>query len=374
MAPGRQAWRRPNGTRYRVRAECPLLLRVAFCYNSGMKTRMLTLAAGVFALAAGGCGPGTGYIVKPVAVGDRLAETVIAADPGWFVSDKIALVDVEGVLLNQRDWSVLSANENPVALFVEKLDMAQADPEVRAIVLRINSPGGGVTAGDIMLRRVQDFRAARRVPIIAIIEDVGASGAYYVACGADTIWAHPTSVTGSIGVVVQTVSFAGTMKLLGIEAKAVTSGPLKEMGSPLKPLEEKDTAIFQGMVNEFYQRFVDVVAESRAKGRIKLSREEVLKLADGRVYTGEQAKANGLVDDLGYVKDAIALAKARSGAQRVKVVMYHRPWGYRSNFYSEAPAGPAATGTQVNLLNVNAPNFWSLLQPQFLYLWTGRMN
>jgi len=122
------------------------------------------------------------------------------------------------------------------------------------------------------------------------------------------------------------------------------------------------------MVNEFYKGFVDVVA----KGRPKLSRDEVLKLADGRVYTGEQAKANGLVDDVKHVPDAVALAKQRAGLSRAKVVMYSRPWGYRSTFYSEAPAAPA--GTQVNLVNLDAQGALNLLQPQFLYLWTGRTN
>ena len=337
-----------------------------------MNKRILSLAVVWAGLGIIGCGAGTGYIVKPIPADETVKETVIASDGGWFLSDKIAVIDLEGMLLNQRDWSVFSAHENPVSLFEEKFDRAQTDPDVKAVVLRINSPGGGVTASEILHKRVLDFRAARKgVPVIAVIEDIGASGAYYTACGADTICAHPTSIVGSIGVLVQTVSLSGTMKMLGIDAKAVVSGPMKTMGSPFKPLEDKDLAVLQGMVDEYFQGFVDAVA----KGRPKLTREEVLKLADGRVYTGLQAKANGLVDEIKTVPEAVGLAKQRAGLSRAKVVMYSRPWGYRATFYSQASQEqqPAAN-PQVNLINLNAANLWSVLQPQFMYLWTGRGN
>jgi protease-4 len=331
-----------------------------------MNHKTICVAIVLMGLAVVGCGPSTGYLVKPIPADERLTETTISTDGGLFVSDKIAIIDLEGMLMNQRDWSIFSGSENPLSLFLEKMDRAKADPSVKAVVLRINSPGGGVTAGEILYKSVADFRAARKAPVIAIIEDVGASGAYYVACASDTILAHPTSITGSIGVVVQTVSVAGTMRMLGIEGKAVTSGPMKEMGSPFKPLDGNDLAILQVMVNEFYGGFVDVVAH----GRPKLTREQILKLADGRVYSGRQAKANGLVDDVGFVEDALALAKKRAGVAKAKVVMYGRPWGYRATFYSEAPQAPATS--QINLVNLNAASMMTMLQPQFLYLWTGK--
>ncbi|HUT60440.1 MAG TPA: signal peptide peptidase SppA [Phycisphaerae bacterium] len=330
--------------------------------------RALYLVTALGLLAAAGCGPRMGYIIKPVPVDERLTETVIARDRGLFVTDKIAIIDVDGLLFNQRQSSLLGSGENPVSLFVEKLDKAQADPHVRAVVLRINSPGGGVTASDIMHNRLRRFRAGRKVPVVAMIEDVGASGAYDVACAAELILAHSTSVTGSIGVLVQTVSFAGTMQKIGIDAQAVTSGPRKDMASPLKPLDKEDLAILQKMVDEYYQRFVDNVAA----GRPKLTRQQVLDLADGRVYTGEQAKANGLVDDVGFMDDAIAAAKRLSGAKRVKVVIYHRPWGYRANAYSTVPETPSMP--QVNLLNINVPSLLRLAEPRFMYLWTGRSS
>jgi len=315
-------------------------------------------------LAMCGCGQETGWVLKPVPIDEQLRETVLTADPGWGVTDKIAVLDVDGLLMNQREAGWFGEKDNPVSLFVEKLDNAEADGNVKAIILRINSPGGGVTASDIMHERLMRFRSARKLPVIAVLEDVGASGAYYLACASDEIVANPTTITGSIGVIVQTVSFSGTMRLLGISAKAVTSGPRKDMASPLKPLDEKDLAILQTMVDEFYKRFLEVVVA----GRPKLSAEKVKSLADGRVYTGEQALANGLVDRIGYMEDAIRLAKQRGGISKAKVVMYHRPLGYRANVYS---AAPMAAGSQVNLLNINVPDAITLSQPKFLYLWTG---
>ncbi len=332
-----------------------------------MKIRAILVVL-VLGAMLGGCDSGIQWVIRPMSADKKLKETVLRADAGLFVTDKILVLDVDGMLFNQRRKGLFAPTENPVAVWVEKLDKAQADSDIKAVVLRINSPGGGVTASDIMYRRLKDFRSKRPIPVIAIIEDVGASGAYYLACGADEIMAHPSSVTGSIGVMVQTISFAGTMSMLRIDARAVTSGPRKDMASPFKPLDPKDLAILQAMVDEFYEQFLKIVGESRSE----LTAETIRRLADGRVFTGSQAKANGLVDRLGYVWDAIDLAKEKTGSKRVKVVMYHRPLGHRSNAYSAGPPPPA--NAQVNLINISAGDLLVSAQPKFLYLWTGHTN
>jgi protease-4 len=338
-----------------------------------MKTAETKILASVMLLIAAcwstcGCGQNVGWVIKPVPTDEALRETVIAADSGLFVADKILVLDVDGLLFNQRRGGLFALAENPVALFTEKLDKARMDPNVKAVVLRVNSPGGGVTASDIMYEQLRRFRGARGIPVVAVIEDVGASGGYYVACAADKIIAHPTSVTGSIGTMVQTVSVAGTMKLLRIDAQAVTSGPRKDMASAFKPLDPEDLAILKQMVDEYHGRFLSVVAKSRTN----LTSEQIKALADGRVYTGEQAKQNGLVDDLGYIHESIAMAKEFGNLDRVKVVMYDRPLGYRANAYSRAP-GPTAQ-SQVNLVNISADELFNSVHPQFLYLWTGHTN
>ena len=310
-----------------------------------------------------GCMPSTGLLLKPVPLYEELDETVVSEDEGWLIRDKILILDIDGLLMNERSRSMFGADENPVSLFIEKLDKAANDDRVKAVILRLNSPGGGVTATDMMYHQLLAFRNKRKVPVVAIIEDVGASGAYYLACGADRILAHPTSVVGSIGVMAQTISIAGSMKMIGVEAKAVTSGPYKDMGSPLKPLDEKDLAVFQGIVDTYYERFLEVVTA----GRPKIPADKLRKLADGRVFTGTDARANGLVDDLGYMDKAVALAKRLGRVGKVQVVMYHRPMGYRANVYSGRPAAP-----QINLINVSVPRLLDATRPRMLYLWTGR--
>lgn len=326
-----------------------------------------TMAIAALVMAAGllGCGNETGYLIRPVPVADSLQETVVARDGGLFVADKVAIIDVDGLLMNVRGSGGLLGGyrDNPVSLFVEKLDRAEADPSVRAVVLRINSPGGAVTASDIMYQRLIRFRQNRSVPVVAIIEDVGASGAYYLACGADTILCHPTSVTGSIGVIVQTISFAGTMDMLGIDAAAITSGPRKDLASPLKPLDPADRAILQAMVDDFHGRFLRVVSA----GRPSLADDQIAALATGEVFTGQQAVDNGLADGLGYLNDAIALAKSLAEIERVQVVMYHRAWGYRANVYSESSAPPTS------LVNLDLSTFLQLAEPRFMYLWSGHV-
>ena len=174
--------------------------------------------------------------------------------------------------------------------------------------------------------------------------------------------ADQASLVGSIGVIVETFSLSGTMQKIGMEAASITSGPSKDMGSPLKPLDPKDRELFQSIVNDYYAKFLSVVDE----GRPKLSQARVKELADGRVYTAKQALDNGLVDRLGTLYDAIHLAKEQANMAKAQVVIYHRPLGYRGSVY----AGPVAP--QINLLNISGMDVSYLCRPQFMYLWTGR--
>jgi len=328
------------------------------------RTSIIILVLAGCLCVVGGCGGSTGWLLTPVDLSERLAETEIKRDSGWFVSDKIAIVDVSGVLMNSRSQGFFGEGENPVSLFIEKIDKAQNDPDVQALVLRINSPGGGVTASDIMYNRVMKYKAATRKPVIAVMIDVAASGGYYIACAADTIIAHRTSVTGSIGVIVQTISFAGTLDKIGVTSQAITSGKMKAMGSPFKPLDPAAAQVIQGVVDDFYAKFVNVVDA----GRPKLNIAQVRVLADGRIYTADEALKNGLIDSVGYMDEALAQAKQLSGAERAIAVMYGRPAGYRANAYSMVPGG----GTQFNLLNIDAGALMSMTRPQFMYLWSGR--
>ena len=323
-------------------------------------TSLLILTCG--ALAIIGCGKDMAFLVRPVSADQRLRETVIKKDSGWY-SEKIALIDVSGVIVNQRMGGLFGGGENPVSLFTEKLDAAENDSNVKAVILRINSPGGTVQATEAMYQRLQRFRKTGK-PVVAHITDMGASGGYYLACGAERITCQPSTITGSIGVLIQTINFADTMRMIGVRAEAITSGDLKTMGSPLKHLTDDERDVFRTIVDEFYEQFVQAVAD----GREKLSVEQVKALADGRVYTGRQALAAGLVDGLSDIDKVIESVKAKAGLKRVKVVMYHRPYGHRANAYS-ASAAPTPV-TQINFVNLQLGALGMLRRPQFLYLWS----
>lgn len=308
-----------------------------------------------------GCGP-TSFLITPVSARQALTEEVVLRESFWALQ-KIALVDVDGVLQNARPTNLLNAGgENPVSLFTEKLDKAAADRNVRAIVLRINSPGGGVTATDLMYGELKKFRERTGKPVIAAILDLGASGGYYLACGADKIYALPTSVTGSIGVIMVAPEFSGTLAKLGAHVNVIKSGAMKDMGSLFREMNEQDRAVFQGLIDGMYGRFLDVVAQARPQ----VDAAKLRQLADGRVYLGTEAKANGLIDEVGTLRDAIAAAKAAAGLvdTKVKVVEYGRPLAYQPNIYARGDA-PG----QVNLVNVQLPDWLSSPAPQLMYLW-----
>jgi protease-4 len=284
-----------------------------------------------------------------------LAETVVYGETG----PKILMLQIDGVLSDEADYTWLGLRrESPVARVREELDRARDDASVRALLLRIDTPGGTVTASDLIYQEIMRFKRERGVPVVAQLMGMATSGGYYVAMSADSVVAHPTTVTGSIGVIFAGVNLTGLMQKVGVENQTLTSGAFKDAGSPLRPMRSEERAQLQSVIDDMYQRFLGVVRT----GRPKLSAEEIARLADGRIYSADQALENGLVDRLGAVEDAVAEASQRAGISTARVVTYHRPREYRKNLYTaEAPV-------QVPALGAASP--WPKLpQPAFLYLW-----
>ena len=327
--------------------------------NRTKTTALVTLV--VLAVPLVGCVP-DGLLIQPVSRNRSLTETVIYRE-STFASDKIVVIDVAGLLLNAPEPQFFGEGEHSVGLLLEQLDKARRDKSVKGVVLRINSPGGTVTASELMHDEITRFRTTTGKPVVAALMDVAASGGYYVACACDEIIAQHSTVTGSIGVLLQTFDLTGTMAKLGVGADAITSGPNKEAGSPFSKMTEQQRAIFQNMISEFYEQFVSVVAA----GRQGLDTDGVRALADGRVYTASQALELGLIDRIGTIRDAVSSVKERTEAGSVRLVRYHRPLGYVANYHA---AKPDYHG-DFNLINVNVPSLWSFITPQFLYLWSA---
>lgn len=276
---------------------------------------------------------------------------------------KVLLVDVSGFLSDEAPPSVSIGSPPPrvpmLVRFREELKKATEDSDVKALVLRINSAGGTVTASDIMYRELELFRRERKIPIVAVLMDVAASGGYYVALAADQIVAHPTSVTGSIGVIMLTVNAEGLLQKIGVSAAAIKSGERKDMGSPFRTLTPEERAIFQSVIDGMHTQFVTKVVERR-----HIPAETARTVADGRIYTADQAVALKLVDRVGYMPDAIDAAKRAAGLDEARVVVYHRPRQYRATYYARSETEASAIPTTLSqLATLVGPG------PRFLYLW-----
>ncbi|MFQ5688721.1 MAG: signal peptide peptidase SppA [Gemmatimonadota bacterium] len=208
---------------------------------------------------------------------------------------RVAVLPISGVITSEES-------------FLHNLSAFRRNSTVRAFVIEIRSPGGGVGASQAIYRELRKLRETDERPVIAWMGDVGASGGYYVALAADSIYALPGTITGSIGVVMEFPNAQELLRKVGIGWEVVKSGEHKDMGSPARPLTPSDREILEGLVGDVYDQFVDAVAANRT-----LDRSRVLELADGRVFTGEQAVELGLVDGISTLEEAIELAGRMAG-------------------------------------------------------------
>jgi protease-4 len=277
---------------------------------------------------------------------------------------KILLTDLSGFLSEEGASPAVIIGAPPprvplLVRFREELKKAEKDRNVKALVVRINSAGGTVTASDIMFKELDMFKRTAKIPVVAVMMDVAASGGYYVALAADTIIAHPTTVTGSIGVIMVTLNAEGLMQKLGLAAATIKSGDRKDMGSPFRALTEDERKIYQGVIDALHGQFVARLVDAR-----RLPLDTARTIADGRVYTAQQALELKLVDRVGYMDDALRLARQAIGVTEARVVVYHRPSEYRATYYARSSA--SADGLDATLSPLA-----SLVGsgPRFLYLW-----
>jgi protease-4 len=286
-----------------------------------------------------------------------LEEKVVHGEAG----PKILLLQIEGVIVEQPPEPDLFGPEedNPVSRVREQLDRAREDPEVRALLLRINSPGGTATASDLIYGEIQRFKRERGLPVIAQLMGLATSGGYYVAMAADQVVAHPTTVTGSIGVRFVSVSLAGLLEKLGIEDQTLTAGPHKDAGSPLRRLTPEERAHLQSVLDDLHARFEQVVAA----GRPKLAPGALERVADGSIFSARQALELGLVDAVADLEESVKRAERAAGLSESRVVVYHRPREYADNLYTRGP--PLAPRLRIELPGSRA----LAAPPGFYYLW-----
>jgi protease-4 len=291
----------------------------------------------------------------------NMVETVVRAGQGQAPCARIAVIDVDGLLLNQNFGSVVSIGDNPLASLRDKLDAAANDARVRAVVLRINSPGGSVTACDIMSDELRRFRAETRKPIVACLMDVATSGAYLLAAESDLIVAHPTAITGGLGVVFNHFNLQDAMAQLNVVADPIKAGDNIDMGTVTARLDGPARILIQQMADAYHEHLERKVRERRPV--MTVGDQKVMH--DGRVVLASTAKALHLVDQLGYVHDAIAQAESLSGTSGAEVVLFHRAEYPARSLYAIAPTPPPLKDS----IPFSYPGLDRSKLPSFLYLW-----
>jgi protease-4 len=287
---------------------------------------------------------------------------------GWFVLNKVLLVDISGVLSTGESGSLFGSTRNDIEEMKEILKKAEQDAYIKAVILRINTPGGEVTASNILYREVREFKKKTGKPVIAVMMDISTSGGYYVAMAADKVYALPTTLTGNIGVIYILPKLEGLASKIGIEMRVIKSADKKDMSSPWRDFSPQEREILQSLINNYFEQFLQIVAENR----VNLTMEKIRTLADGRIFAARQALEAGLIDGITTLPEAIQLARQSAGISDSRIVMYNRPQDVKENIYSSSSSNhtPSATGdTQVGIINLNANGFKFNPSPRFMYLW-----
>jgi protease-4 len=281
---------------------------------------------------------------------------------------KVLLIDLDGVIsfTDERESLILKKGPSKVAFFREALLKAEADPDIAGVIIRINSPGGSVAASDTIYHEIMSFRQKKNKPVYAHIMELGTSGGYYVASAADRIFASPTAITGSIGVIAIKYNLEGLFSKIGISDETYKSGPKKDFWTPFRPSTTEEKKMLQEIIDKLYARFLGVVCLGRQK---VLGEEEVKALADGRILTAGDALDARLIDQMSYLDETIDTMKKALHIENVKVVTYVRPKTFKSNIYSGYPEMPLHGPQVINLISINAEDLALFSGVQFMYLW-----
>ena len=260
---------------------------------------------------------------------------------------KVALINLRGFLSSQPKTGILRAQPSQVQELVNALRIAEEDDEVKAVVIGIDSPGGTTTASDILYHEILEFKDRTGKKVVAAMFDVAASGGYYAALPADWIMAHPTTITGSVGVIFLRPKLDGLMDKVGVDVEVSKSGRDKDMGSPFRATTAEEEALFQGIIDDFAARFHALVARHRT-----LSDQQMETVRTARVFTASQARQIGLIDQIGYIQDAFAKARTLAGLpEDARVVTYRRETYPNDNPYNTLDS---ADPTKLNMLGVDA--------------------
>ncbi|HRU05143.1 MAG TPA: signal peptide peptidase SppA [Candidatus Brocadiia bacterium] len=349
----------PQRIEVRVKQNTAALLVMVFIAGffflmcGALALALMAVAAGAAAMKAEGA---------PASSAPRYQEKVTLGPAS--APDKILLLPVEGFISNERADSFLRERPGMADEMDLMLRQAESDPKVKCVLLSINTAGGSSTVSDMMHRRLMEYRKKTGAKVVALLGEVAASGGYYVASAADRIVAYPTCITGSIGVIMPLMNMKDLLDKVGVKPDPIKSKAMKDIGAFYRDMTDREREVLQRIVDKMYERFRGVVAECAARRGAALTPAKMEEVTDGRVFTGEDAMTAGLVDEVGFMNEAVDAARKLAGLDTAKVVTY-------------APAGKGllallesrlrASGKGEITIRVETPPWMTSSQP--LYLW-----
>ena len=280
--------------------------------------------------------------------------------------EKILVLSIQGAISDQPREKLLRTHPSMVQEVIAQLKRAEKDPQIKAVLMKVNSPGGTVTATDILYHEISAYKKRSGVKLVVAMMNIAASGGYYISLPADWIMAHPTTITGSIGVIFSRPGVSGLMEKLGLDMHVSKSGELKDMGSPFRDSNKTDEAIFQTLTNEMADRFMGLVSKHRT-----IQQNQQQRVASARLFLATEAQQIGLVDQVGYLTDAIGKAKSIAGLDEdAKVVTYRHYQSEDDNIYNPAVQQLDGLGLKSSALSALSV----LREAGFYYIWPAALG
>lgn len=324
--------------------------------NTATPSRLVALLLIIAALLSGGaCRPRINLYPDP---GEALKEFTLEGEG----REKILLIHLRGALSTSPDSGLITVAPSPVQEVISRLAKSAEDKQVKAVILAIHTPGGTVTASDILHQHVLRHKQRTGQKVVALLMDLATSGGYYIATAADSILAHPTTITGSVGTVFIRPDLEGLMGKIGVQAEVVKSGKYKDIFSIFRHSTEEERAIMQELISQLNSRFLDVVRKGR-----NLDETRLQTVAQASVLTAPQAQALGLVDGIGYFQEALEKAKEIARLDKAKLVVYRREEFKGDTAYNSLTNATPLRGAA--LVDLGASGLLQSLEPGFHYIW-----
>ena len=282
-------------------------------------------------------------------------------------AEKILLIPVNGIISDSPKKGLITTSPSLVEQVVLQINKAQKDKQIKAVLFKVNSPGGTITASDLLYHEISAYKEKTGNKIVISMMDLATSGAYYMSLPADIIMAHPTTITGSVGVISLQPKIKGLMDKIGLGVDVQKVGKYKDMASPFRDTSEEERRLLQKTVNDFGERFIGLVKKHR-----QLTPQAVTEISTARVFLADEALQMGLIDKIGYISDAVKETKKIAKiSEDARVVVYRRAEFPEDNYYNVA--GAASGILNVSVINIELPEILSA-KAGFYYLWPGAVS